>query len=54
MGMSYCRFENTVADLKDCQDHIDEKVSSISEAKARRRLIAICVEIAKSNGNEVR
>jgi hypothetical protein len=54
MSMSYCRFENTLSDLRDCQDNIDEKPKSESERKARLRLIEICVEIAQSNGKEVR
>lgn len=53
-NMSYCRFENTVSDLKDCLDHMDEKDLSPYEERARRRLIKICVEIAEDYGDEVR
>lgn len=53
-NLSYCRFENTLADLEDCKDNIDEKPSSQSEKTARLRLIQTCVDIAKSNGREVR
>lgn len=52
-NMSYCRFENTVGDLQDCYDAMDERDLSESEAKARRRLIALCVDIACDYGDEV-
>lgn len=44
-NMSYCRFENTLSDLQDCLDHINDRLSS-REAKARSELIALCQEIA--------
>lgn len=44
-NMSYCRFRNTLQDLNDCFEHIDDDVSD-AEDKARRRLIDICREIA--------
>jgi len=27
-NMSYCRFENTVKDLRDCADHIDNQLEA--------------------------
>lgn len=51
-NMSYCRFENTVEDLQDCYDHIDEEVEG-KEASARKRLIKLCVDIACDYGHEV-
>jgi len=49
-NMSYCRFENTLRDLKDChhalQDCRDEEMNS-SEIKARQRLISLCRDIAE-------
>ena len=50
MNMSYCRFQNTVLDLADCMDALEEinydltKLSA-DEEKAARRLIEICQEI---------
>ena len=47
MNMSYCRFQNTVIDLADCMDALEEidydltKLSA-DEEKAARRLIEIC------------
>ncbi len=44
--MSYCRFENTYRDLRDCLSAIadDEKLSK-SEAEFAGRLVEICREI---------
>jgi ferredoxin-fold anticodon binding domain-containing protein len=53
-NMSYCRFENTEADLEDCYDHIEETENmSESELDARERLIKRCVDIAIDFGHEV-
>lgn len=53
-NMSYCRFRNTLGDLEDCQDNMEE-VESLSEdeAQARKRLIEICVDLALDYGHEV-
>ena len=45
-NLSYCRFENTLADLRDCQNHMDDEPSNESERKAKERLIALCKQIA--------
>ena len=50
-NMSYCRFQNTLHDLKDCLDalcDIDGNLSELSkeEARAADRLIIVCEEIA--------
>lgn len=47
MNMSYCRFQNTVLDLADCMDalqEIDYDLTKLSadEEQAARRLIEIC------------
>jgi hypothetical protein len=44
-NMSYCRFRNTLEDLRDCYDNIDD-VESPEEEKARQRLIELCKRIA--------
>ena len=47
--MSYCRFENTYNDLRDCQDALGNKSLdelSESERKYAKRLIKMCREIA--------
>ncbi len=46
-NMSYCRFENTLADLEDCQDNF-ENIESIDEAQAAIDLYRLCATIVKS------
>ena len=48
-NMSYCRFENTLADLEDCYDHLYDDDLSPEEEKARERLIEICQEISEES-----
>ena len=48
-NMSYCRFGNTLRDLRDCSENMD-KAQSESEKKARRRLVILCQEIAADYG----
>lgn len=45
-NMSYCRFENTVHDLRDCQANMDNLDLSESEKRARKDLIETCKDIA--------
>lgn len=50
-NMSYCRFENTLADLKDCDEALNDRGLddlSESEKKAAIKLIAMCKHIADS------
>ena len=51
-NMSYCRFENTYADLKDCYETMSDEPSSESEKKYRARMIKLCVDIAADFGSE--
>ena len=49
--MSYCRFENTASDLRDCEDELNEMNDpeaelSGSEYKAFVRLIKRCRRLA--------
>lgn len=46
--MSYCRFENTASDLVDCENHMDDTLTSEYEIKARRRLLKTCKSIAEN------
>ena len=50
MNMSYCRFYNTLQDLKDCYRNIED-VSDMSEEEkqARRKLIQLCCDIAEDS-----
>lgn len=48
-NMSYCRFQNTLLDLRDCEEAegmYDPDTLSDEERKARRRLIELCKTIA--------
>lgn len=51
-NMSYCRFRNTLDDLRDCQEHMDDRDLSDEERRARKGLLRICVEIASDYGEE--
>lgn len=44
-NMSYIRFQNTLADLRDCAAHITDDGLSTDEENARRRLIVTCQRI---------
>lgn len=47
MNMSYCRFHNTLQDLKDCYYNIEDVDNmSFEEKRARKQLIEICMDIA--------
>jgi len=50
MNMSYCRFHNTLIDLKDCYENI-EYINNLSEdeRKARIELIKLCCSIAEES-----
>ena len=51
-NMSYVRFENTVRDLADCVEHLDDQLSE-SEARARARLLQLCVQVVQECGLSV-
>ena len=46
-NMSYCRFRNTLADLRDCYDNWDEADDNEEEVKARTRLLKLCRTIGE-------
>ena len=45
-NMSYCRFENTLKDLRDCYNNMGNDDLSQSEFYARRHMIELCRSIA--------
>jgi hypothetical protein len=51
-NMSYCRFQNTLLVLYDCQEHIHEDDLSESEQRAKKRMIQACKEIADEFSEE--
>ena len=54
-NMAYCRFENTSSDLSDCYDHMEDDIEDFSthEARARKRLIRLCIKIADDYRDEI-
>ncbi len=51
-NMSYCRFENTLADLRDCYDNMDDPDLSEKEKVALARMLKLCHEIDEDYGME--
>jgi len=52
-NMSYCRFTNTLADLRDVYDHMDDDEElNFEEKSARKQLIQLCEDIAAEYGEE--
>jgi hypothetical protein len=49
-NMSYCRFQNTLTDLRDCYESWEEELSP-EEERARARLLKLCVDIAADFGD---
>ncbi len=54
-NMSYCRFQNTVPDLRDCYEALMDiyeisELDSPDEEGAAKRLIKLCQEIARECG----
>lgn len=48
-NMSYCRFQNTLSDLRDCEDNLLETESlSKDEQRARQQLIETCRRIVEA------
>ena len=54
-NMSYCRFTNTLTDLYDCQNALEDfinndenVISSDEERRKAKKLIEVCREIADS------
>lgn len=46
-NMSYCRFQNTLSDLRDCQMTLEDgKELSKDESRARETLLQLCKELA--------
>ena len=50
-NMSYCRFQNTYYDLRDCYENMDDELSE-DETKYRKRLLELCKRIVDNYGDE--
>lgn len=52
--MSYCRFENTVNDMRDCIDNMDiSESASAYEKRARKEFVELCAQVAEEYGEEL-
>ncbi len=51
-NMSYCRFRNTLADLRDCYESWGEPLETDEEVAARHRLVKLCQKIAEDYGEQ--
>lgn len=43
-NMAYCRFQNTLRDLRDCKEHLFDELGS-EEIVARKKIIKVCQDI---------
>lgn len=50
-NLSYCRFENTAKDLRDCLEHFDEDLEGY-EFKARNKIVQLAKQIVDEFGDE--
>lgn len=48
-NMSYCRFQNTLSDLWDCYENMDNCSDSEEELSAKEQLIKLCEKISEQN-----
>ena len=46
-NMSYCRFENTLADLRDCYEYWED-AESPTEKRAREQMVKLCKDILEN------
>ena len=52
-NMGYCRFENTLEDLRDCLEHWDDvDEDSEDEVRAQARMLKLCQRIVNNYGDE--
>ena len=49
-NMSYCRFQNTLQDLRDCYYNVESSLTG-AEFHAREGLIELCKSIAEEFGD---
>ena len=52
-NMGYCRFRNTLQDLRDCYDHLHDEIEDNEEAKAHDQLISLCFRIIEETEDQI-
>jgi len=45
-NMSYCRFRNTLTDLEDCYENMENPIDNEEESETRLQLVELCKEIS--------
>lgn len=52
-NMSYCRFRNTLEDLRDCYENWEDldPEEDREEIRARDKLLSLCIDIAQDFGD---
>ena len=50
-NMGYCRMENTLSDLRDCEEHMRDKLDG-TEHRARKEIIETCRNILNDVGEQ--
>jgi len=52
-NMSYCRFRNTLSDLRDCFDNWEDiEPENTEELQAQARLLKLCIQVARNYGDD--
>jgi hypothetical protein len=51
-NMGYCRFANTLDDLRDCYEHMGDQDLSHEEQKKRELMVKLCNTIVNDYGYE--
>lgn len=54
-NMSYCRFQNTLGDLRDCRNNMYEDLDRMSsdEKRAHQNLVKLCKSIVNESFDDV-
>lgn len=62
-SMDYCKFENTLTDLRNCKEDLDDSwgIENVEEKnednpyerRSIRALVQLCVDIAEEYGDEL-
>lgn len=45
-NLSYCRFQNTLVDLQECEEHMLDQLTG-NERRAREQLVEVCRDIVR-------
>ena len=52
-NLSYCRRENTLSDLQDCADHLEDGNLNPTEHRARAGVLRLAADMLEQIGLEV-